>query len=487
MESLGHRAYRWEGGLRNKDFSRSGSAHPRDHSVYEGGHSGGAYSSDMVPASSGLNSVFNTPAKRHGSSSSSSAALDIYGANNMTPASPFNLSSLMTRNASVTNTPANLAIMNSSGFFYPATPGAVAVADSVNRLKARPILSDFLSAHAGVIREMHLLAHGKRNADLAPCAALSESVSIPQHAPGGALITDGLTKSDLVSYKALLDFLSHIVGENGDAPVTPGIYSSVCFEAGQAYANVQEDRRRTLSGGAKAYLEAQIWEIWSRAVDAAVYEGELSVLPSSVGTSRQQRLRSFVSYQYRIASIPRDCCKVLCPPLPTAAVATPVVSRYAANELPPHATPLWAFVYHSLRIGDLAGAHSELNRCVSAGYRDGEDATAAALKTLIQLHAKTVNDVDRKNHSEKMTHCKALYEQELAKLDDGTADPYRIVVLNLLGLADKDAVATSPVPGFSLEDFLWANLWFVQVARLVGGGLAAAQQAQNKPNRSTVG
>jgi hypothetical protein len=47
-------------------------------------------------------------------------------------------------------------------------------------------------------------------------------------------------------------------------------------------------------------------------------------------------------------------------------------------------------------------------------------------------------------------------------------DPYRLYVLNLLGLGNREALAYSSIPGLGLEDFLWGQLWFICWSRALG-------------------
>ena len=71
---------------------------------------------------------------------------------------------------------------------------------------------------------------------------------------------------------------------------------------------------------------------------------------------------------------------------------------------------------------------------------------------------------------ESILQCRSFYERELSSEEDqqqSMQDPYRCMLFNLFGLADKDGLAGSSIPGFSLEDFMWSNLWFIDNVRLL--------------------
>ena len=65
-----------------------------------------------------------------------------------------------------------------------------------------------------------------------------------------------------------------------------------------------------------------------------------------------------------------------------------------------------------------------------------------------------------------MLQCRAQYQRETAA-DENVCDPYRLLVFNLLGLANKEDLAGNALPRFSLEDFLWSHLWFIQAVRVL--------------------
>lgn len=69
--------------------------------------------------------------------------------------------------------------------------------------------------------------------------------------------------------------------------------------------------------------------------------------------------------------------------------------------------------------------------------------------------------------------CANLYEEERRKSDRDLC-PYREYVLNLLSLHDQTGLSDTVIPGSSLEDFLWGNLWFVHWSPLLSRSCAGA-------------
>ena len=67
-----------------------------------------------------------------------------------------------------------------------------------------------------------------------------------------------------------------------------------------------------------------------------------------------------------------------------------------------------------------------------------------------------------------INQCQQLYNTEISDSNNNKFDVYKAMCLNLLGLADKENISSCcQVPGFTLEDFLWCELWFIQTGRFV--------------------
>ena len=123
-------------------------------------------------------------------------------------------------------------------------------------------------------------------------------------------------------------------------------------------------------------------------------------------------------------------------------------------------TPVWPFVYHCLRVGDLEGAEEELVTCSSAGLHVEE-----AIIVVIRLFRGIGSQLDRISNApggmgsaldtnresplplsllEKADLDKALYrcrdlcEEEEQKPDE-LRNSYRLFVLNLVSLTGVDS------------------------------------------------
>ena len=318
----------------------------------------------------------------------------------------------------------------------------------------KPVLSELIRKHSDIVHSLNSSVRKSNLTANSPCSDLAKSIPIPTQGTGKTIVSDGLTKHDLIAYRSLLQLLSSVVGEDRHVVIPSGSYSVTCFDSEEVYNNVLLEKRRSLSAGAIRYLQNQIWELWSHSVDEAVQSGDLTLIATKCdGTSRQQRLKTFVTYQLRVGVIPVACRK------------TVLVSSST--------TPLWAFVYHCLRIGDLSAAVNELQECVSGGYHNGEQAVLTVVNYLLRhLQGKDSPAADLSENESKIlrdciSQCQSLYNIEIAD-NSGKFDVYRAICLNLLSLADKDNISSAcPIPGFTLEDFLWCELWFIQVGRFI--------------------
>lgn len=380
-----------------------------------------------------------------------------------------------------------------------------------------------------------LLSSGQREpvtAVVKPFSLLANSVHVPEQGMGRAMVSDGLSKAELVAYKSHLQLLASAVGEINvqcggatvdravltggvpvrvapsnfssagptDAGVAPsGYFSTICLDptdfahsSASSQLHATEERRQWLTLGVKAYLENQYWDVLSHALDEAVRRDSWQVLASSEGSSHVQRLRSYVTYLHHSRQLPAQCARVMVT-APVAAAelfASPTTPRHRSTNsaLVPSSsstgTPLWVFVYYCLRTGDLASVAAELSACMTRGHCEGGAAALTVVQSMIQLlspapaatsragarsqraNSVSLSEQEVRSLVEAMQQCRAQYERE-SQADDNTCDPYRQVVFNLLGLSNKDDLAGSAVPGFSLEDFLWSHLWFVQWVRLL--------------------
>ncbi|KAJ1431638.1 hypothetical protein B484DRAFT_478882 [Ochromonadaceae sp. CCMP2298] len=378
-----------------------------------------------------------------------------------------------------------------------------------------PPMSDLLSKHAAVVRALSLSSHAdaRAPASVLLSAAASSARAVPAYtelaaaAAGGS--SDGLTGAELLAYRSHLQLLACAVGERhvsaggalggstrrmpgsfqstsgGDgedgAVPPPGYFSCICLDPADCTSHLQaaavEERRQWLTRGARSFLEAQWWDVVSQAVDEAVYRDGWAAQSSAEGGSRQQRLRSYVAYQQHHGLLPTSCSQTLCVP-----EQSPGTRR---QDL---AVPLWVFVFHCLRVGDLPAAAAELRRSLVQGL--GECAPAlAVVQALLQLQTaparsqsqgqgqtQGLDEAGVRGLAEGLSKCRHAYEREQNKAEE-EVDPHRLLVLNLLGLADKEGLAGAAIPGFSLEDFLWGNMWFVELVRTLQPVLGGAQGA----------
>ena len=298
-------------------------------------------------------------------------------------------------------------------------------------------------------------------ADLVTAAASNDALSNE----------DRLSRSDLEGYQDMMLMLSAIIDESKQTPPNPGAYSAICYDAdasrsaGKAvseHAHLARRQRLALTMGCKRHLEYQMREIWSDFVDTAVQSGQMMPHTSVKGQSGRQRLRSYVCIHDQMGLLGEQSARMKNPR--------------------DNMTPVWPFVYHCLRVGDLEGAEEELVTCASAGLHVEE-----AILVVIRLFRGIIAQLDRTSNApggvgsalhtsrevlpssllsslEKADLDKALYKcRDLCEEEEQKADElrnsYRLFILNLVSLTDVDSLLH---PSPEIEHYLWGALWFVQ-------------------------
>ena len=313
-----------------------------------------------------------------------------------------------------------------------------------------------------------------------PAKELGDLLSAVIASSQGPISTiDGLSQKDLEGYQDMIMMISSVVDESRRVPCKPGAFSAICFEPNikatssasmsNASSNVSADRRNLLlhargvrrkklilTTGCKAHLENQMRDLWFDFVDSAVQSGRMTVYASKAGESSRQKTRSYVCIHNQMGLLRDYSSKVINP---------------VDND-----TPVWPFVYHCLRIGDLEGAELELTTCLSAGLHV-EECIVVILKLFRRITSALTRfdyaDPDTSTHvdpSDLLTslekndlnmalfECRNLYELEVQKPDE-VQNFYRLFVLNLLSLTDVDNLNS---PTDEIEHYLWGCLWFIQ-------------------------
>jgi len=471
-----------------------------------------------------------------------------------TPAKDFTTSAVQAaRSSSTPFTPHRDAFAKRADIFSPLSPSAIPSSrrslygNTVASLDTRPPFSDLIALQSAAIRRLNRSSHTGGSSPAAvvglneepapapgsvkPFLQLGSGVRVPEQGMGRAIVSDNLSKADLLAYKAHLQLLASTVGESnvqrgsataerdllvghtatrqvpalftsipGETGAPPaGYFSGLCLDptdfaasAASSQFAAMEERRQWLTVGSKSFLEVQYWDVMTHSLDEAVSREGWQLLSSADGTSRQQKLRSYVAYLHHSRQLPAQCAQVLAStgmsgPTEMRSPTTPAMrgARTAGGSMTAPGQPvipLWVFVYHCFRVGDLASAVSELSSAVSKGHVEGGLAAISVLQTLVQLVASpspssrgaagaarskaTLAEHEVRALVEAILQCRVQYERETGA-DEVTLDPYRLVVFNLLGLASKEDLAGNVLPGFSLEDFLWTHLWFIQYTRIL--------------------
>lgn len=364
---------------------------------------------------------------------------------NLTVASPYSFDMSTFR-----GTPATAVGQSTIAFESPFPSGGRYPSNPPKKIQ-KPVLSELLTKHAGVIRRLTATSHGHGDASHQEglCAALAASFSIPLQGSSKSAVIDGLSKHDMIAYKDVLTFLSYITAEDVEK-VPAGYFSAICFDT-DVLEQRSLARRESLSSGAMRFLELQMWQQWSRAVDEAVACGDLKVPPSESGHSRQQRLKAFVLHQTMLGLVPQESLRTVCSPSGSSAPVS-----------------LWAFVYHSIRIGDVASAIKELQRRSSSAA--GNDSVESNVVFVLTNYESGVLDIlERQFLHFAVNKCYGSYIAEM-RVPEGQRDVYKAFVLGLVSVSkiERGFSVACPIPEPSLEDFMWTELWLIQSSRRLG-------------------
>ena len=351
----------------------------------------------------------------------------------------------------------SLSLLKSSGGSYPAaTPTKSSSLQLIPSNQNTMMTSELFKDQARVIKDLHIGVFNGTNINSRVFSNLSSAVRIT---PGNGPDQDGLSKLDLIGYQNLLEMMSEMVGEKTNAtPLPHKFFSTVCFAQSDVVAGALAQKKRYLTFHAMKHLQDQIWVDWSTAADGFVSQGQLQLPPSGLGESKNQRLRAYVGHLWFNGDI-----------TPTRNLALSPFDP-AGRE-----TPVFAYIYHCLRIGELGGAMKEIENCLQGGLRNIERDILTCLIGYKNIYSNLTdtytvcaplpsNDADQLLRA--MAVCGNLYEDEKRK-NERDLDPYRESVLNLLSLRNQNSSSEASIPGSTLEDFLWTNLWFIQWGGLI--------------------
>lgn len=249
------------------------------------------------------------------------------------------------------------------------------------------------------------------------------------------------------AYRSLLRCLSCAAAEDSLAgPHPAGFFSPVALAACSPSPAADEDsvseRRLALTLGAARFLERQFEEHARALVQRESSAGRAAIPSAAAGDSRRQLIRSFARHQQSSARLPPEC---------------------ATSE----GLPLWPLVFFCMRCGAVELARDEAERAALAGASVPRCVVALLSAYAALLAAPSAG---APSASDAIAECRAALQSQ--RREGG--DPFLLAVLALLSCAEPGA--SIAVPGATLEDFLWSQLWCVSAAHLLGRGGAMAAQ-----------
>lgn len=355
--------------------------------------------------------------------------------------------------------------------------------------------SEVVRQHITIIRSLHpKLGSSSQTSPRAPCIDLSEYLA-NLHITSTAAISlndTGLTQSDLINYIAMIELLGNMVGERRMSAISRGFYTPICFSVTHKSStfflqNVLE-KKQNLSLGALLCFQRQHLVLITQDVDECIKNGFIdSILPASQGNTRKQRLKSYVSYLWRCNELYDSA---------TVDQKSISLSYDSVNGSRDGLYPVWAFVFFCICGGDLSAAVDELEQNLNNGVRLTEPEVITILryfnkyKTIYSSNvssgtnepmAKILNDGEVKQLVSAITNCREKYECMLDESEQQSVDPYRLIVLNLCCLGDKQALADPGLPPafYQLQTYLLANVWMIVFERWVESVIHSASSAFN--------
>lgn len=319
-----------------------------------------------------------------------------------------------------------------------------------------PISSPLLQRHAEVVRSLVEASHSGVSAGT-PCRDLVDFLRSSED----EIFSRELSVVDRAGYSALLDLLSHMVGEGEMDGSLPGSFALVCFaQSSRSLLSLQS--RLTL--GSLQYLQSL-----SSSLVTARGDGE-AVGPRRAGETFRQCLQSYLTGLVR-------------------------QGRLSSDQL-----TFYAYSYYYIRCGQLTACLEELesgsptvSRTVD---RDVREALIVVLRVLNANHS-----FSRQSYSSpaslggggngdaslgpSLALLRRVHDLETQRyLAGGSVDRFLLLFLGLLtGKATKDQLSGCGLSVFTLEDFAWGYLFSGLASHSLGStGSSSDLQASSGPS-----
>jgi len=484
MDSLGHRSQKWKN---SQSLQRQGQLQGHVHGEVGGDAGAVADCREQSTLVRGRVTGSGAGVATHPGSSSSSSS-----------------SSNSSSSSSSSSSSESGKISGSSGTTgTSADAGTVALRNRPDPAAYGVAMTAFAREHAEVVRSVSLHRQ-QQQAEAAQTIRGTSTVLRPASAflnaihdvmrSGVSTEADNLSRKDLEGYGDVMQHLAEIVGEYKKIPRSPGSLSSVCYgrqqtrqpqgqqihqsgisqwerEATVVHAKVMRRARLELTMGSKLHLENQMRMLWEDFVDHAVHGGRMALHPlvQGEGESSRQKVRTYVRIRDQTS--------------PAAQGEHPEVNPVKIRSPRDNgATPVWPFVYHCLRVGDLDGAVAELQACKHAGLHVESEIIVALrlfsqiLKTLQSQTAADRSFEESDKQSQLLTTleandlkgalnaCQQLYFAEDQQQNPARKCYYRLFVLNVISLSDIDLFSAVPEEDGEpeIEHYLWGSLWYIQ-------------------------
>jgi hypothetical protein len=284
------------------------------------------------------------------------------------------------------------------------TPGYSFGSSSISTAVAkaeRPELPILVQTNANVVRKMNTA--NRAHIDSADKASRSPSKDIRpatlflnalSEADANAKI---LSSADEIGYRSILELLQYMTHETGgiDELSPAGFYSSICFESALVDDKTRQQRKIHLTRGARHFFEKQIAKHWFHQVDYDLMQTTNSTGAGGHSLGRREESGSIPKLLARYVDSyfsrnHKEHLRERC--------------RFTSNRTQAAANiPIWCYIYHCLRSGNLNLAIDELSNYLgssnpsstSTATTDGRDSIYFVLECISKRLQNISIDLDR--------------------------------------------------------------------------------------------
>lgn len=322
--------------------------------------------------------------------------------------------------------------------------------------------------------------------------------------------------SDIIGYKNCLEMLSYMTGEKSNQGHNSGYFAPCILDHPEISSEIISHCKELLCCGTLQHYEIQYESVilnnikknanmlstitGNAMTNAGVHRNKLSNIRLYV------LVKLYLSQQSNAPYYPKSCLLSLDDPLTLPNGVSRHISSISGNNGGASANtlraPIWPQIYYLLRTGSLIDAKELIELYISDNIIVHEKCVLVVIEGLLEMMDESNNNSSNRNSSEgghvltrtlrAMSTCCHLFQEYVVhekhhheqhassshasgmmphevEENNSILDPYRAMVLNLLGLNNLENICNDNILGnnFTIEDFLWCYLWYIRYIRLI--------------------